>query len=175
MLAVEDLAIPGPAMHVARMARRFATTVTIYTHGAAEITEELEKAAQGTGIKIDSRPIAQLTKGPGESDVEITFEDGTRRMEGFLVSTHSLPCHMIQQNANYGQSHRPKTQINGPFAGQLGLELVPNGDIKTTEFFSTSVPGVFAAGDCASALKAVVLAMSSGTTVAGGLASQLQA
>lgn len=83
---------------------------------------------------------------------------------------------IIQQHSDCVQSHKPKTQINGPFAGQLGLELSPSGDIKTTEpFFNTSIPGVFAAGDCASALKAVVLAMSSGTTVAGGLASQLQA
>ena len=91
VLAVEDLAVPGPAMHVARMARRFATTVTIYTHGVSGITKKLEEAAHGTGIKVDSRPILRLTKGSDGSEVEITFEDGTRRTEGFLVSWHSLP------------------------------------------------------------------------------------
>lgn len=72
-------------MHVARMARRFATTVTIYTHGAQELTQALEKASSDSGIKVDSRPIARLVKGPGASDVEVGFEDGTQRMEGFLV------------------------------------------------------------------------------------------
>ncbi|KAJ5940499.1 Pyridine nucleotide-disulfide oxidoreductase class-II [Penicillium verrucosum] len=157
VLAIGDLANSMPAMHVARMARRFATTVTIYTHGAQELTQALEKASSDSGIKVDSRPIARLVKGPGASDVEVGFEDGTQRMEGFLA-------------------HKPKTEINGPFAEQLGLHLTSDGDIKTTEpFYSTSVPGVFAAGDCAGPMKAVVMAMSSGTLVAGGLAGQLQA
>lgn len=74
------------------------------------------------------------------------------------------------------QSHKPKTETNGPFAEQLGLHLTSAGDIQTTEpFFNTSVHGVFAAGDCAGPLKSVVTAMSSGTLVAGGLAAQLQA
>ncbi|KAJ5190858.1 Pyridine nucleotide-disulfide oxidoreductase class-II [Penicillium longicatenatum] len=157
VLAIGDMANVMPAMHVARMARRFATTVTIYTHGAQELTQALEKASDGTGIRVDSRPIARLVKGQGKSDVEVAFEDGTQRMEGFLV-------------------HKPKTEINGPFAEQLGLHLSSDGDIKTTEpFYSTSIPGVFAAGDCAGPMKAVVTAMSSGTLVAGGLAGQLQA
>lgn len=157
VLAIGDMANTMAAMHVARMARRFATTVTIYTHGAQEVTQALEKASYHTGIKVDSRPITRLVKGPGPSDVDVEFEDGTHRTEGFLA-------------------HRPKTQINGPFAEQLGLHLTSDGNIETTEpFYSTSVPGVFAAGDCAVPMKAVVTAMSSGTFVAGGLAGQLQA
>ncbi|KAJ5206573.1 Pyridine nucleotide-disulfide oxidoreductase class-II [Penicillium cf. griseofulvum] len=157
VLAIGDMASIKPVMHVARMARRFATTVTIYTHGAEELTQELEKATRDTGFKVDSRAIKKLVMGPGASDVEVGFEDGTQKMEGFLV-------------------HRPKTEINGPFAEQLGLHLTSDGGIKTTEpFYNTSVPGVFAAGDCAMPLKSVVTAMSSGTLVAGGLVGQLQA
>lgn len=88
-----------PAMHVARMARRFATTVTIYTHGAQELTQALEKASDGTGIRVDSRPIARLVKGQGKSDVEVAFEDGTQRMEGFLVMIHHtrpLKCQQVK-------------------------------------------------------------------------------
>ncbi|KGO74476.1 Pyridine nucleotide-disulfide oxidoreductase, class-II [Penicillium italicum] len=157
VLAIGDMANIMAAMHVARMARRFAMTVTIYTHGAQELTEALEKASHGTGIKVDSRVITRLVKGLGPSDVEVGLEDGTQIMEGFLV-------------------HKPKTEFNGPFAKQLGLQLTSDGDIKTSDpFYSTSVPGVFAAGDCAGPMKAVVMAMSSGTMVAGGLAGQLQA
>ncbi|KAJ5187892.1 hypothetical protein N7449_010886 [Penicillium cf. viridicatum] len=156
VLAIGDMANTMAAMHVARMARRFATTVTIYTHGAQEVTQALEKASYDTGIKVDSRPITRLVKGPGPSDVDVEFEDGTHRTEGFLA-------------------HKPKTHINGPFAEQLGLHLTSDGNIETTEpFYNTSVPGVFAAGDCAVPMKVVVTAMSSGTFVAGGLAGQLQ-
>ncbi|KAK9241406.1 hypothetical protein V1525DRAFT_335057 [Lipomyces kononenkoae] len=157
VLAIGGMADSMPAMHVARMAKRFAATVTIYTHGAEELTEELEKVALGTTIKVDKRPIARLIKGP-VAEVDVIFEDGTKTVEGFLV-------------------HTPKTEINGPFAEQLGLQLTAAGDIKTTEpFYSTSVPGVFAAGDCAvPVFKAVVMAMQSGMLAAGGMAMQLQA
>ena len=41
-------------------------------------------------------------------------------------------------------------------------------------FFETTVPGVFAVGDCATPLKAVTQAVAMGSFGAGGLASQLQ-
>ena len=87
MLAIGDMANTMPAMHVARMARRFAAKVTIYTHGAQELTQSLDRAAHGTGITVDSRPIVRLTKGSRASDVDVAFEDGTHQLEGFLVST----------------------------------------------------------------------------------------
>ncbi|KAJ5374354.1 Pyridine nucleotide-disulfide oxidoreductase class-II [Penicillium concentricum] len=156
VLAIGYMADTMSAIHVARMARRFARTVNIYTHGSQELTQALEKASHDTGFRIDSRPIARLVRGSVPSDVGVGFENGTQRMEGFLV-------------------HRPKTELNGPFAEQLGLHLTPDGDINTTEpFYSTSIPRVFAVGDCAMSSKAVVMAMSSGTLVAGGLARQLQ-
>ncbi|KAJ5266580.1 Pyridine nucleotide-disulfide oxidoreductase class-II [Penicillium angulare] len=157
VLAIDDVANVKLAMHLARMARRFAPIVTIYTHGAEELTKELEKAVHGTGIKVDGQPIARLIKGSGESDVEIKFQDGTQRVEAFL-------------------SHKAKTEVNGPFADQLGLKLTAGGDIETAQpFHSTSVPGVFAAGDCATPLKSVVTAMAAGAMAAGGLVGQLQA
>ncbi|PIG89333.1 thioredoxin reductase GliT-like protein [Aspergillus arachidicola] len=156
VLAVGDTGNVEAAMRVARMARRFADSVTIYTHGAEELSQALEDAADGTGIKVDKRPISRLVKGASKSEVQIVFKDLTIKTEGFLT-------------------HKPKTQINGPFAYQLGLELTPDGDIKTIEpFYSTSVTGVFAAGDCAGPLKAVVTAMTSGSLVAAVLAGQLQ-
>ncbi|GFF30492.1 thioredoxin reductase [Aspergillus udagawae] len=159
VLAVGDTGNTVAAMlvaRVARMARRFADSVTIYTHGAEELGQVLKDAAEGTGIKVGKRPISRLVKGESKSEVQIVFEDGMNNTEGFLT-------------------HKPKTQVNGPFADQLALDLTPDGDIKSTElFYSTSVPGIFAAGDCAGPLKAVVTAMTSGSLVAAVLAGQLQ-
>ncbi|KAE8160399.1 hypothetical protein BDV40DRAFT_216576 [Aspergillus tamarii] len=156
LLAVGDVANPMVAIHFARMAKRFATTVTLYTDGAEELAQTLKESARGTGIKVDMRKISKLAKGPGESDVQVIFEDGTQVTEGFLT-------------------HKPRTEINGPFAGQLGLQLTPTGDFDAmAPFYSTSVPGVFAAGDCVSPVKVVATAMSSGVLVAGGLVGQLQ-
>lgn len=55
------------------------------------------------------------------------------------------------------------------------LELTEQGDIKTTQpFYESSVPGVFAVGDCATPLKAVAQAVAMGSFGAGGLVGQLQ-
>lgn len=51
---------------------------------------------------------------------------------------------------------QPHSQVKGPFAKQLSLELGPNGEIKTSQpFYETTVPGVFAVGDCATVMKSV--------------------
>lgn len=72
--------------------------------------------------------------------------------------------------------YNPQTEINGPFAKQLALNLTEGGDIETMPpFHETSVPGVFAVGDCATPLKAVTPAVAMGSLVAGGLVAQLQA
>ena len=57
---------------------------------------------------------------------------------------------------------------------QLGLELNPVGDIKVyTPFQETNVPGVFAAGDCASLLKHIPGSVADGAHAGGGIHRQL--
>jgi len=74
------------------------------------------------------------------------------------------------------QVHKPKTEISGPFAQQLSLELTDGGDIKTKPpFHETSLPGVFAVGDCGISEKAVAQAIATGIFGASGLVTQLQA
>lgn len=74
------------------------------------------------------------------------------------------------------QVHKPKSEVNGPFVEQLGLEIAETGVIKTSPpTYETTVPGVFAAGDCASPIPAVSNALAMGAFVAAGLAMQLGA
>lgn len=66
--------------------------------------------------------------------------------------------------------------MNGPFVKQLGLELTEVGIIKTTNgFHETTTPGVFAVGDCAAPMPAVVNAVAMGAFAAVGVAGQLGA
>lgn len=74
------------------------------------------------------------------------------------------------------QAHVPEFELNGTFAKDLGVDLAPQGHINALPpFFNTSVPGVFAAGDCATAMKAVPTAAMMGSFVAAGIAHTLQA
>ncbi|KAK3307220.1 uncharacterized protein B0T15DRAFT_394737 [Chaetomium strumarium] len=150
-------ALAFPALHVARMAKRLAKKVVVYTNGAPEFAKEIA-AALGSDpvIVVDDRRVTRLQKANEESsEVIVHLEDGTTVSHGFMA-------------------HKPKTQVNGPFAEQLGVEFTEMGFIKTTPpFYETIVPGVFAIGDCATAMPAVVNALGMGAFAAGGIASQL--
>ena len=68
----------------------------------------------------------------------------------------------------------PPTKNNGPFVEQLGIELEPMGHIKVTPPFNeTSVPGVFAVGDCATMMKAAPQAIAMGSFGAAGVVAQV--
>ncbi|KAH0534017.1 hypothetical protein FGG08_007380 [Glutinoglossum americanum] len=164
VLAVGDCAKPTVATHLAYQAQQFAKEITIYTHGSDALAAELaplvaaHSARTTRTIKIEPRRIQQLAKvdGPTASGkVTLAFEDGHRETEGFLV-------------------HKANTAVNGPFAQQLGLELTTTGDIKVAQPIpETSVSGCFAAGDCATVMKAVAIAVSAGMAAAAGVSLQL--
>lgn len=108
-------------------------------------------------ISIEPRKINRLVKGITRGEVEVYLEGGEKKTEGFL-------------------SHKPKSKPNGGFATQLDLETTLQGDIKVVPPFNeTSVPGVFSGGDAAAPMKAVVLALAHGASMAAGLAAQIEA
>lgn len=73
-------------------------------------------------------------------------------------------------------AHKPKCQLSGSFAQQLGLELSPQGDLKATPpFYQTSSHGVFTAGDASYPVKIVPNALFTGAAAAAGVSAQLQA
>ncbi len=139
------------------MARQLAESVTLYTNGSGEVATGLRSALGSSSIKVDSRVIKQLIKEPEDSKATIQFDDGQSKTEGFLV-------------------HRPKNEINGPFAKDLGLEMTLMGNIRADPpFYGTSLPGVFAIGDCGSMFHTVGLALANGGFAAAGVVAQLQA
>ncbi|KAL8827760.1 MAG: hypothetical protein Q9191_002988 [Dirinaria sp. TL-2023a] len=159
VLAVGDLANDAPAMHFARNALQLTPNwVTIYTDGYEALRDSLVTAlGPESKIKVDSRPIARLEKGSHRAQVILHFSDGTHAVESFLA-------------------HKPKCQLSGTFAQQLGLELTPQGDLKVTPpFYQTSLLGVFTAGDTSSPLKIASNALFTGAAAGAGVAAQLQA
>ncbi|KAH8723042.1 thioredoxin reductase glit [Phaeosphaeriaceae sp. PMI808] len=156
LLAIGDCAAKGPAMHLSRMANRLAKSVTVYTDGAIELSQALTEPLQAAGFELNTKRIVKLAKEPHGTEVTVHLEDGSTKTEGFLV-------------------HKPKSEANGPFAQHLSLELTEEGDIRVKPPFyeSTSVPGVFAAGDCGSFGKAVSQAAATGLWCASGLVAQL--
>ncbi|KAI1744108.1 FAD/NAD(P)-binding domain-containing protein [Xylaria scruposa] len=146
---------------VSRMANRLASNVNIYTNGNEALGAEIRPLLKSTKrFHIENRKIKSLAKDTdvqGEAGVLVTLEDGTVNREGFIA-------------------HAPDFELNGPFAKDLGVEIAPQGHINTLPpFFNTNVPGIFAAGDCATLMKSVPTATMMGSFVAAGLAHALQA
>lgn len=153
------------ALFISRFANRLAEKVTIYTNAnpvaTAAIQEALSKlkptSKTAQNVTVDSRKIARFVKGTQKAEVEVHFEDGASKTEGFL-------------------SHAPKFTLNGGWVEMLGLETTEMGHIKASPPLSeTSVGGVFAAGDCVLMQASVITGVASAVPVAVGLCSQLEA
>jgi thioredoxin reductase len=114
------------------------------------------EALEAAGISV--MPYQKIVKvSPTDSDgVEIHLSDGSSHQVSWILYT-------------------PKTAFPMPeLISQLGLELNPVGDIKVyTPFHETNVPGVFAAGDCASLLKHIPGSVADGARAGGGIHLQL--
>lgn len=96
VLAVGDLANAPPAMHFARNFHQLTPNgVTIYTNGSEALHDSLTNALGPTSkIKVDSRTISRLEKGPHRAEIILHFSDGSRAVEGFIA-------------------HKPKCQLSG--------------------------------------------------------------
>lgn len=156
VLAIGFCANAQVALHLSHMSRNLAKHVVIYTDGDAQLAEEVTAQVKDeSNITIENRKIARLDLVASGPEVDVRFEVGEKKREGFLT-------------------HGPYTEQSAPFAKQLGLELTPTGDIKTeAPFNATSVPGIYAAGDCATPFKSVVQAMQMGTFAAVGTVTYL--
>ena len=164
MLGIGDCAAVFACARLSRQARQLARQVRIYTDGNPELAAQLKAGpgiltSESPSVSLEERKIVRLEKVPDKtSSVIVHLEDGTALTEGFLV-------------------HKPKMQVNGDFHKQLGLETFTFGHeiIKVSPpFHETSIKGVFAIGDCASAQKVFVHALSMGSFACAGLAAQLQ-
>ncbi|KXJ86179.1 hypothetical protein Micbo1qcDRAFT_168784 [Microdochium bolleyi] len=161
VLATDMLANPAHGAGVARMASRLAGSVNVYTNGNEALGDELRAALRDKSrFNVINDKIARVDKDldvEGNAGLLVTMADGRVNKEGFMA-------------------HMPPAELNGPFAADLGLKLHPAGYIDVASPVPlTSVPGVYAAGDCATMMRAVPTAIFMGACAAAGIAHELTA
>lgn len=162
VLAIDIISIPQFTKMLSDDGHKFSEELTVYTHGNAGLEKELVAYCADEGVRVDTRKIVRMRLGEASdatghtgSEIELEFEDGTTKSEGFLV-------------------HRPGTKLTCPLVEQLGLKISDHGNVEVTPpFLHTSHPGVFAAGDCASPMKIIANAMATGVYAANGVAREL--
>jgi thioredoxin reductase len=145
---------------MAQNAAQLTEKVTLYTNGDDAVASELKPMVSTlilSKFSIETRKIKQLIGGDSADSVTVEFEDGTSKVEKFLV-------------------HNPETAAQGPFVAQLGLATTPLGDIQADgPFYQTSVPGVYAVGDCSTPYKVTPSSITSGCNAAVAASAEIQA
>ncbi|KAI0517003.1 hypothetical protein F5B22DRAFT_636214 [Xylaria bambusicola] len=155
VLAIDFFGSTEMAIHAATDFKRFAKTVMVYTNGSDDLADKLATQLPSTRMKIMRQRITRLEKTGTGGEVTVHLDDGTSRVEGFL-------------------GHIPSTRPNGTFVEDLGLETEASGDIKVfPPLNSTSLHGVYAAGDLCSLSKIASHAFYLGNIAGAGVAEEL--
>lgn len=150
------------AVAMSYSALQVAARVTIYTNGAEQLAADAQRllaessSSGSASIRVDARPISTMRLGLHAASVALTLADGSAVVEDFIL-------------------HKPKTELRGSFARHLGLDVTEEGDIDASRPYNeTSRRGVYAAGDCMSATKSLLTAMSTGAVASDGIMRDLQ-
>ncbi|ABG59825.1 NAD(P)/FAD-dependent oxidoreductase [Cytophaga hutchinsonii] len=115
----------------------------LFTDGKSTLTYEQTRKVQEHNIKIVEKEIAEFIHENGYVKY-VLFKDGTQHAVTALFARIPFEQHCA-------------------VPAQLGCTLNEDGLIKTDEFNKTSVPGVYAAGDNSSPMRAVAAAVAAGS------------
>ncbi|KAI0631670.1 thioredoxin reductase glit [Trametes polyzona] len=147
------------ALALAHGVRALAKKVTLLTNGSPRVESHAMVAqARTRGYEVETRALkgVQLVRDGPKARVRVEFADGAKAEYAFLMD------------------HPPTALRSGDLAAQLGLEMAPSGEVKITGVMQeTSRHGVFAAGDCATVVKQVVVSMAAGVTAGAGAHFQM--
>jgi pyruvate/2-oxoglutarate dehydrogenase complex dihydrolipoamide dehydrogenase (E3) component len=117
-----------------------------------EASRSVEQAMREEGIEILTGVSLESFESLADEKTAVSFEhEGNEqvRSTGFLF---------------LALGRRPATR--GLASDEIGLELLPSGHVRTNEFQQTSLPHVYAAGDCAGPHEIVHVAIRQGETAA---------
>ena len=149
----KDVAVLGNgdfAMHEAQELANTASSVTIYTNGEEPQFTPTENIAVNT-LKIQSIEGEETVSGirlAPEIQAESTKEDEAQNVGDFQPVS--------------GVFVALGTAGSAEIARQMGAELTEKGNIKVNENMETTIPGLYAAGDCTGGLLQVAKAVYEG-------------
>lgn len=136
------LANGDAAYHYALLLSQWTKQLTIFTNGPAAFSDEQKHKLQQNNINIIENRIAALTHNKGYVE-EIVLEKGQSHKFNVIYS-------------------RPVIKQHCDLPEQLGCELDEHGMVQVDIFHKTTVPGIFASGDCTTMMRSVAIAAASG-------------
>jgi len=144
----------------ALLLRFWSDDVTLFADGAAELDGSDLERLRAASVTVDERPVAGL-RGPDGTLVAVTFAGGGERRCGGLL----VPVTLHQRSA---------------LAARLGAGAAEPGHvavdaIEIDAMFTTSVPGLSAAGDVSAQMPSVANAVAAGSSAAAMIVHGLMA
>lgn len=139
--------------HQVRMLRNWTHELTVFTNGPATFADDVRQLLHAHAIPLEETPVAALLHTNGQLTA-LRLADG-----------RALPLPVLYA--------RLPTRQASTLPQQLGCEFTSQGFIKVTETYQTTVPGVWAAGDCCSPMPQLALAIAAGNLVGGTLSREL--
>lgn len=141
------------SLHQAMLLRNLTDKLTFCTGGGWKLTAAQHERLTRYGIQMVEQPIAAL-ESAGTQLHAVRFADGT-----------SLNCDAL--------FIRPKTTHRTPFAHDLGCKVNEHNVVQVDLLGRTSIEGIYAAGDIASPMRSVAIAVAQGATAAYGINADL--
>jgi thioredoxin reductase len=144
----------GPEVeHQVNMLLNWSRDLTVFTNGPATFGPEVHALLQTHGIELVETPVAELR----HTDGQLT---GLRLADGRTRPLPVLYARLPWQQAS-------------PIPAQLGCEITEQVLIRTDASYRTTVPGVYAAGDCCVAPPQLAVAIAAGNLAGGALSREL--
>ena len=135
------------------MISHWAKDLTILTDGKSVISDEQKAKLETKGIAINDGEIERIDHQNGQVK-NVVFKDGRH-----------LPFKAIYA--------RPHARQQSEIPEVLGCERNDHGCIQTDAFQKTSVPGIYAAGDCATVGRSLSVAIAAGGVAGAFLNKEL--
>lgn len=151
--AVAVYGVDQSAFHQLMLIRNLTDNLTLCAGDGWTLTPDQRQRLTRHGIQLTEKPVAALESEQGHLRA-IRFADGTSLTRDALFI-------------------RPKTTHRTTFADDLGCKVDEQNIVQVDSRGRTSVEGVYAAGDLASAARSVALAVAQGAAAAYGINAAL--
>ncbi|MVN76131.1 NAD(P)/FAD-dependent oxidoreductase [Hymenobacter sp. HMF4947] len=139
--------------HMVTMLRNWTPDLTVFTNGPATFGAEVRQQLAAQGVALNETPVAELLHEAGQ----------LRALR--LANGHCHPLPVLYAGLPWQQA--------STLPAQLGCELTERNLLRIDEQNQTTVPGVYAAGDCCSPLHQLAGAIAAGSWVGAVLSRQL--
>ncbi|TGE06669.1 NAD(P)/FAD-dependent oxidoreductase [Hymenobacter fodinae] len=133
--------------------RNWSRQLTLFTNGPADFDSEQRAVIEQHQVPVIETPIRAL-----------------EHTAGYLTAVHTTDGQHYPLEAIFA---RFPIRLAGNLAEQLGCELTETGHIAASEFGTTNVPGLYAAGDATTFMRQVAVAVANGGKAGAAIVREL--